>query len=182
MARRVRDPCHAQAESLDKHGHLDLSKQPAYGVCIRDPNGPSIAITGDTPCPPDPDDKTAPYADWHTHWEVALESDLFVCHLSTVPLTELRKLARIDATQQPLREQDRLRIHPMASRLDKNATRALAARNQAELKPFRDNLEAIQGKTHEIFLEQPSCRRFRSRSSMAALKRSGRRSRRLSTI
>ncbi len=140
------------SKSLDKHGHLDLSKQPAYGVCIRDPNGPSIAITGDTPCPPDPDDKTAPYADWHTHWEVALESDLFVCHLSTVPLTELRKLARIDATQQPLREQDRLRIHPMASRLDKNATRALAARNQAELKPFRDNLEAIQGKTHEIFL------------------------------
>ena len=76
-------------------GHIDLGGSPAYGVCFRAiADGASVAITGDVPAPPPPDQRD----EWRALWQPMLDADLLVAHLSTVPLAELRKLMELDAS------------------------------------------------------------------------------------
>lgn len=76
-------------------GHRDLSDRPSFGICIRiDEAGPSVAITSDTPEPPrlaEGDQEP-----WMTTFKPALEADILVCHLGSVPLTELRRMDGYD--------------------------------------------------------------------------------------
>jgi tetratricopeptide (TPR) repeat protein len=87
------------SHEVDQPGHLDLSNKPSYGICIRGTGGgPSLAITSDVPAPPhDAAERRA----WKQTWAPALTADVLVAHLSTVPLTELRQMTRLDATLQP---------------------------------------------------------------------------------
>jgi hypothetical protein len=79
---------------VDGRGHLDLSYAPSYGLCFRVGDGSaSLAIAGDTPRPRT--DKERPL--WLNTWRPALEADLLVAHLSTVPLAELRQISRLNA-------------------------------------------------------------------------------------
>jgi hypothetical protein len=83
------------------NGHTDLSGEPSYGVCFRHDGGRAgskarltLAITSDVPAPPrDPAQRKI----WKQTWKPALTADALIAHVSTVPLTELRKLAQIDA-------------------------------------------------------------------------------------
>lgn len=131
------------SEELDGKGHLDLSEQPALGVCIRAPRGPSVAITSDTPPPPDRKREPDRHRSWHDAWKPALAADVLVCHLSTVPLTELRQLAGIDAARQPLRNDDRLKIQALAGELSKRATAVLEG-DRMPLLPFEADLVCIR--------------------------------------
>jgi hypothetical protein len=86
-------------------GHTDLSVNPAFGVCfVHDDPKLSLAITSDTPAPPDRGD-TQTYETWCAAWNDALIADVLVAHLSTVPLPELRQLADV-GTDGPLRPAD----------------------------------------------------------------------------
>lgn len=76
-------------------GHLDLSGMPSHGACFRTKKeGPSLAITSDTPPPPTRIGDAELYEAWKRAWRPALEADLLVVHLSSVPLTELRRMDR----------------------------------------------------------------------------------------
>jgi hypothetical protein len=73
-------------------GHLDLSENPSCGILLsvggaaKGAPQRSLAITSDLPgIPPD--------LSWPAEWLEALRADVLVCHLSTVPMAELRKLA-----------------------------------------------------------------------------------------
>lgn len=144
------------SEELNGEGHPDLSKQPALGVCIRVPRGPSLAITSDTPPPPDRKREPDRHRSWHAAWKAALDADVLVCHLSTVPLTELRQLAGLDATSQPLRDDDRREIKTLADELSRRATTVLEGDGQpllpfaADLKSIRDSATAIAAETGEV--------------------------------
>jgi tetratricopeptide (TPR) repeat protein len=93
------------SSALDELGHMDLSGKPSYGICFRhlgdateragESKKISFAITGDTPAPPSEGDDI--YEDWRRVWLPALQADALVAHVSTVPLSELRQLARLDA-------------------------------------------------------------------------------------
>ena len=80
---------HMSSKHIDGVGHRDLGGHASFGVCIRtkEPHGASVAITSDTPAPSIESD------DWRSVWEPALQADVLVAHLSSVPLTELRKLS-----------------------------------------------------------------------------------------
>jgi tetratricopeptide (TPR) repeat protein len=86
----------------DGGGHLDLSLQPSHGLCFRlaDGKGPSLAITSDTPMPPSSESKEK-YAEWREVWGPALEADVLVAHLGSVPLTELRRMSQADGEAVP---------------------------------------------------------------------------------
>jgi tetratricopeptide (TPR) repeat protein len=90
-------------------GHRDLSRRPSHGVCIRVRNGgPSFAVTSDTPGPPS---QASPlYGAWRREWAPALEADVLVAHVSSVPLTELRRLdpPAGDSTHEMREEETRL--------------------------------------------------------------------------
>jgi hypothetical protein len=75
----------------DRRGHRDLSEEASHGVCIRSTgDGPSIAITSDTPTPPE---TGAPgFREWQEAWLPALQADVLLVHVSSVPLTELRQM------------------------------------------------------------------------------------------
>jgi hypothetical protein len=90
-----------------KGGHRDLSDCASVGVCFRSTQdstfdeGPSLAITSDTPRPPQRVAPDGGYEQWHRSWAPALTADVLVVHLSSVPLTELRRLdpiRRLDGT------------------------------------------------------------------------------------
>jgi tetratricopeptide (TPR) repeat protein len=90
--------------AMDELGHMDLSGKPSYGICLRHLGGNakrrkrdriSLAITSDTPAPPSKQDTE--YERWRRIWSPALRADALVAHMSTVPLSELRQLARLDA-------------------------------------------------------------------------------------
>jgi len=145
------------SKDLDDTGHLDLSNKPSLGVCIRVPQGPSIAIAGDTPRPPDRRSNAELYRNWHKAWRPALGADVLVCHLSTVPLTELRQLAGIDAAEQPLRADDRESITAMAGSLNDGAAKVLENSDRRTLAPFaraltqiRKNADAISSETEDL--------------------------------
>jgi tetratricopeptide (TPR) repeat protein len=80
-------------ENEETDGHRDLSGEPSHGLCFRvaEGNGPSVAITSDTPPPPDSASRRR-YARWRKTWEPALSADILVVHLGSVPLTELRRM------------------------------------------------------------------------------------------
>lgn len=94
---------------VDGTGHLDLSGKPSHGVCFHHHNPHlSLAITSDTPAPPDEDKPE--YDHWTEIWKDALEADVLVAHTSTVPLTELRQIARVDARlSMPARDVNKLK-------------------------------------------------------------------------
>jgi hypothetical protein len=76
---------------LSSEGHFDLAGNPSFGVLIavREGNNErTIAMSGDLP-------KIPEQIDWPQDWRDALKADVLVCHLSTVPLAELRQLARL---------------------------------------------------------------------------------------
>lgn len=77
-------------------GHRDLSDLPSFGICFRttDGDGPSLAITSDTPHPPTPDERQR-LALWRKTWQPALRADVLVAHLGSVPITELRRMDRV---------------------------------------------------------------------------------------
>lgn len=67
-------------------GHLDNSRQPSYGFALRvgGAGGPSVAFTSDMPRPTgDCSEALAPL----------LACDVVIAHLSSLPLSELRKMA-----------------------------------------------------------------------------------------
>jgi hypothetical protein len=101
----------AGAEKEDTGGHRDLSDKPSHGLCfrVRGGEGASVAITSDTPPPPQEEDGKR-YARWRSVWEPALTADVLVAHLGSVPLTELRQM---DADAESRRDD------PDASGLDK---------------------------------------------------------------
>ncbi len=112
------------SKPIDGKGHKDLSGKPAYGLCFSGPRGISLAITGDTPTPPGRDDVDGRER-WLSAWKSALEADVLVAHLSSVPLTELRKLARLDVGGGTLRKEDVLRLREIAARLKGSIERVL---------------------------------------------------------
>jgi ribonuclease BN (tRNA processing enzyme) len=70
-------------------GHRDLADNPSYGVLLTVGEGDrerTIAITSDLPGIP-------PALQGTPAWRQALNADVLVCHLSTVPLAELRQMA-----------------------------------------------------------------------------------------
>lgn len=72
-------------------GHEDLGGTPSRGICIRAvDDGPSLAITSDVPAPPPV--PSVRYDKWRKVWNIALNADVLVAHLSSVPLTELRRM------------------------------------------------------------------------------------------
>lgn len=84
------------SRDVDGIGHKDLSYQPSYGISFRHKdNNLSLAITSDTPAPPGRTDKGRKR--WTKAWKHALEADVLVAHMSTVPLAELRQIAKLDA-------------------------------------------------------------------------------------
>ncbi|HET8813549.1 MAG TPA: MBL fold metallo-hydrolase [Solirubrobacterales bacterium] len=80
-----------RAEKRD--GHRDLSSRPSHGVCLRRAGDPrmAVAISSDTP-PPPPPSATTRREEWERAWGPALEAGIFVVHLGSVPLTELRRM------------------------------------------------------------------------------------------
>lgn len=80
----------------DDGGHLDLSRVPSHGLCFRvvGENGPSVALTSDTP-PPPVDKESDAYRQWRDAWAAAIEADVLVVHLGSVPLTELRRIDQL---------------------------------------------------------------------------------------
>jgi Beta-lactamase superfamily domain len=83
--------------SADGAGHRDLGGAPSHGLYFStEAGGPSLAITGDTPRPPRRGARE--YENWREEWLPALRADVLIAHLSSVPLTELRKLASLEAT------------------------------------------------------------------------------------
>jgi tetratricopeptide (TPR) repeat protein len=78
------------SSEIDGTGHVDAMKNASTGLLITlgVEGGPSrsIAVGGDLPNVPAD-------AAWTPAWERAFQSDLLVAHLSTVPMTELRKLS-----------------------------------------------------------------------------------------
>ena len=85
----------AMCSELDpeaRDGHNDLSGLPSHGLCFRARGGgPSLAITSDTPRPPAREDAEA-YERWRERWAPALDADVLIVHLGSVPLTELRRI------------------------------------------------------------------------------------------
>lgn len=126
-------------EDIDGIGHQDLSDLPSYGVCFRASDGPSLALTGDTPRPPEPDSEH--FETWQEKWGVALEADAIVAHLSTIPLTELRQMARLDASKQPARKETRDKVERDAKKLESTAI-DLSAAGQAGLAVHVDAIAA----------------------------------------
>lgn len=91
----------SMSSQVDGDAHIDLSGQPSYGICCKHSDSElgrdlSVAITSDTPAPPSRQD-AGRYRNWLEKWKDALEADILVSHLSTVPPAELRQLAQIDA-------------------------------------------------------------------------------------
>jgi hypothetical protein len=75
-------------------GHRDLSFRASFGICVRiRPGGPSVAITSDTP---EPQAGKASRESWSATFAPALDADILVCHLGSVPLTELRRMDGYD--------------------------------------------------------------------------------------
>ncbi len=87
------------AGQRDGGGHLDLSLQPSHGLCFRATDGSqaSLAITSDTPPPPESEEKQA---EWLRVWGPALDADILIAHLNSVPLTELRRMDQADGAMQ----------------------------------------------------------------------------------
>ncbi|HVY78759.1 MAG TPA: MBL fold metallo-hydrolase [Solirubrobacterales bacterium] len=99
----------AGAEDEASGGHRDLSDEPSHGVCFRaGRGGPSVAITSDTPPPPSPEDGER-YESWRETWEPALNADVLVAHLGSVPLTELRQMDSCEESGDDRRDANRLR-------------------------------------------------------------------------
>jgi hypothetical protein len=85
------------SKDVDGTGHLDLSDKPSYGVCFHHDGAKlSLAITSDTPAPPAVSDGRQ-HDIWTTTWSRALQADVLVAHMRTVPLTELRQITQLDA-------------------------------------------------------------------------------------
>jgi hypothetical protein len=112
--------------AVDGTGHIDLSGKPSYGIHFSHPRtNISLAITSDTPAPPTGPRATQEQLDrWHATWRPALEADVLVVHLSTVPLTELRQIAGLDARHGLPRSAD-------AEHLSRLILEALARSNSA---------------------------------------------------
>jgi hypothetical protein len=108
---------------IDEEGHRDLSKRPSHGLCLRvKKEGPSLAITGDTPVPPRSEEHEA-HTRWRQEWKPALEADILVAHLSSVPLTELRQMAGVGVSAEL--EEDAGKLEEIRDQLQ-NANRGLA--------------------------------------------------------
>jgi len=99
----------AGTENEEQGGHRDLSNEASHGFCFRacSGDGPSVAITSDTPPPPSPEDGER-YARWRSVWEPALSADVLVAHLGSVPLTELRQMDACEGDEQDERDAERL--------------------------------------------------------------------------
>jgi hypothetical protein len=136
--------------AVDGLGHLDLSDQPSYGVCFAHKSANlSFAITSDTPAPPAQSDKRR-HEKWTRTWKPALTADVLVAHISTVPLTELRQIARLDARlSMPQRDIHDLKkqIEELSKRAAKTLERIRVYENQrrAEL----EKLEQAEAKARE---------------------------------
>jgi hypothetical protein len=81
-------------------GHSDLGGHSALALRFGlGDDGPSAAFTSDVPQPD-------PSSDWRDRWRRMLESDVLTAHLSSVPLAELRQLARVPQPppESPLQE------------------------------------------------------------------------------
>jgi tetratricopeptide (TPR) repeat protein len=123
------------SQTVDGTGHLDLSRKPSHGVCFRHHDAQlSLAITSDTPAPPHDDEPQ--YAQWTDKWEYALKADVLVAHMSTVPLTELRQITKLDARlsmpRRAVNELDR-QIEALDGELDQTLTRIRDDLYQQEL-------------------------------------------------
>jgi tetratricopeptide (TPR) repeat protein len=92
-------------------GHTDLSGTASFGVCIRIKKSAgvgsgSVAITSDTPAPP-PAKDIENHERWLKCWSPALSADVLVAHLSSVPLSELRKVAEPHNGERARSDRDR---------------------------------------------------------------------------
>jgi len=87
--------------------HLDLRRTRSLGFVLSVEGGPSVAFTGDTgrfhieagrPTftqeteKSDPRERGVP-VNWRQHWKDALQADVLVANIGSVPLTQLRQLA-----------------------------------------------------------------------------------------
>jgi tetratricopeptide (TPR) repeat protein len=82
-------------------GHRDLLGNPSIGliVSIRGASASpqTLAITSDLPNIPDD-------VDWPPEWQRALAADVLVCHVSSTPIAELRKIGRLPTPHGSLSE------------------------------------------------------------------------------
>lgn len=88
----------------DGKGHNDLAGNPSFGVIltIRDREGGhtrSLAISSDLP-------RLGKGVPWPRAWDDALAADMLVCHLSTVPLAELRQMAGLTVPREGVIRRD----------------------------------------------------------------------------
>jgi tetratricopeptide (TPR) repeat protein len=142
--------------AVDGDGHLDLSREPSYGVCFEHEDASlSLAITSDTPAPQRSDKQQ--HAAWIREWKPALEADVLIAHISTVPLTELRQMAGLDARLSiPERDIDALveRIDALNKRAEETLKRidTYEGRRRAELDRHREEVD--RGQQTEEALER----------------------------
>jgi hypothetical protein len=85
-------------------GHRDLGENPSLGFVISTKDGARLAFTSDVP--PPPKKGTRSRRSWQRRWKQALEADVLVAHLSTVPLTEMRKLSSLSAVNEAPRPKE----------------------------------------------------------------------------
>lgn len=89
------------SSALGGRAHPDLDETPSIGLLIElapglpDGETRTLAISGDLPRKPST-------ADWPQAWQKALRADALVCHVSTVPLTELRRMADLPKVTDPV--------------------------------------------------------------------------------
>ena len=162
--------------AMDKLGHMDLSGQPSYGICFRHMGGAatdptkgcdkiSLAITSDTPAPPSKEED-AQYKLWHDTWSPALQADALVAHVSTVPLSELRQLARLDA-RIVIRAAD---VKQLGDRTDGLVRRTKTAK--LELKAIALELDELIDGSSDVNLQRESQAIETLREETGALQRS----------
>ena len=111
-----------EERNMEEDGHRDLSEQPSHGLCfrLRDESSRSVAVTSDTP-PPPPATAKRRHKEWRKTWAPALDADILVVHLGSIPLTELRRMDDYDrATQNGVEgvqgerlEEDEAELHDM---------------------------------------------------------------------
>jgi hypothetical protein len=120
------------ADGGRRSGHRDLGGSAALGLVIGTEDDARLAFTGDVP--PPPRKGTRKRRRWRRRWREALEADVLIAHLSTVPLTEMRKLSGLSAVDEGPRPDQIRNLHEWSKRL--RSTTEQAAREVRRVTPL----------------------------------------------
>lgn len=131
-------------------GHRDLGASPSLGIVISTEDGARLAFTSDVP--PPPKKGTHRYKRWHRRWKDALESDVLIAHLSTVPLTEMRKLSGLSAVNETPRPKEIEQAHQHAKALRRSAAQLMRGLDGSS--PLAEALAGVRGALRALHRKQ----------------------------